>query len=881
MKLPVRIFLLGFALLSAGVGKGKMNAPDAPWCHTLAYGGGGYWSMRLPVIIRNDSGKPLSGMQLQLTVAEKNGTGDLIGIPVREIRVADENGVEYMFELQDENLKRKREGPLANGDVLTIPVEAGVDSSTVVFIYAGNARAWLPPDIRDFSDNPRWPERAVNEWLEISKDKQLKINDVNVTIHKVEKLSLRREQADSSWIAGLEWKYRIPVYVRNFTGKNIPVGVVTLKTRRIKNRLDKLLGFDVKSALALIDPGNPEEPLDLSGSLEDNMRVVLNIGPLSEKVLWLYVSTGPKPGKCSRFVELFGEIHDTPGLEALAGEPEARSEQNWPLAAWVVNPLVKIFQADLLPGEPDRVAEIYVSRNSRKSFQIALRSLKNMQVKVTIGTLKNESGEELPEPEIYQVGYVPVDFPVRYYRTPEIKEYVRYKPAHAGSDGWCDWWPDPLIPVKNGYFLQLAANKTQPLWFDISIPANVTPGMYSGQVTIESTMGSTSVPVRVKVWKLVLPDKRHIPAVYDLRKGPGKNPFGKDMPDEKEWSRYLAKFNVSPGMLAEPEFTYENGKVRMETKKFDEMAHFLFDELNNTMMYTPGFFFSVGWYSGAKPIFGLQPFSREYVKAWKEAYRLFIDHVAKKGWRKYFVLYLSDEPRIPLAYNAIARVADMAREVAPDVPIYVSAWEYVDEIAGHISAWGIGAQGQFPAWIIKERKAAGDVFIYTTDGQQSLDTPFPATERLMPWFCFKFGVRAFEFWGSTWWTFDPWKYGWHAFVKESGGEQVKNPVRYPNGDGYIVYPGSEAGVNGPVPSIRLMAIREGVDDYEIFHALEEYERKGDANAREILNDIRDLVIVPNRGGMWATSFMPDPDAVSKARVTAGEVLDRLVPEPRN
>jgi hypothetical protein len=108
MKLPVHILLLGFALLSADVGKGEISAPETPWCYTLAYGGGDYWSMRLPVMIRNHSGKPLSGMQLQLTVAEKDGTGDLIGIPVCEIRVADEKGVEYMFELQDENLQRKR-----------------------------------------------------------------------------------------------------------------------------------------------------------------------------------------------------------------------------------------------------------------------------------------------------------------------------------------------------------------------------------------------------------------------------------------------------------------------------------------------------------------------------------------------------------------------------------------------------------------------------------------------------------------------------------------------------------------------------------------------------------------------------------------------------
>ena len=146
----------------------------------------------------------------------------------------------------------------------------------------------------------------------------------------------------------------------------------------------------------------------------------------------------------------------------------------------------------------------------------------------------------------------------------------------------------------------------------------------------------------------------------------------------------------------------------------------------------------------------------------------------------------------------------------------------------------------------------------------------------MPWYCFKYGADAFEFWGSTWWTFNPWKYGWHAFVKEGGGEQVKHPVRYPNGDGYIAYPGEDIGVSGPVPSIRLIAIREGVDDYEIFNALNTYAEKGNEDAQEILDAVRSLVIVPNLGGMLSTSFMPDPDAVRATRIAAREILDRLM-----
>ena len=88
--------------------------------------------------------------------------------------------------------------------------------------------------------------------------------------------------------------------------------------------------------------------------------------------------------------------------------------------------------------------------------------------------------------------------------------------------------------------------------------------------------------------------------------------------------------------------------------------------------------------------------------------------------------------------------------------------------------------------------------------------------------------------------------------------------------------GFEIGVSGPVPSIRLIAIREGVDDFEVFNALQHYAEQGDRDALEILDIVRSLVIVPNRGGMLSTSFMPDPTAVCNARVAAGEILDRLL-----
>ncbi|PYV36875.1 MAG: hypothetical protein DMG06_29570, partial [Acidobacteria bacterium] len=41
-----------------------------------------------------------------------------------------------------------------------------------------------------------------------------------------------------------------------------------------------------------------------------------------------------------------------------------------------------------------------------------------------------------------------------------------------------------------------------------------------------------------------------------------------------------------------------------------------------------------------------------------------------------------------------------------------------------------------------------------------------------------------------------------------------------NGDGFLFYPGTEAGIQGPVTSIRLKVLREGLEDYAYFVLLD-------------------------------------------------------------
>ena len=127
---------------------------------------------------------------------------------------------------------------------------------------------------------------------------------------------------------------------------------------------------------------------------------------------------------------------------------------------------------------------------------------------------------------------------------------------------------------------------------------------------------------------------------------------------------------------------------------------------------------------------------------------------------------------------------------------------------------GVGQYGCFPVSEMERLQKAGKSMWFTCDGQQATDTPYLATERMLPYYCQRYGVKGFEFWGLSWWTYDPWKLGWHGFIRQSDDGKKYYWVRYPNGDGFLTYPGQPVDVDGPVSTIRLEEIREGLEDYE-------------------------------------------------------------------
>ncbi len=587
------------------------------------------------------------------------------------------------------------------------------------------------------------------------------------------------------------------------------------------------------------------------------------------------------------------------------------------LSVWPVNPVVKVFHEDLPPIQVGSML-ISAAKNEKEPLQIALRSNKDYSsIRVEVTNPVNSQGHKLDQVTVNLVGYVPIDYPSNYYEKKVPYWYLKVPTEPIGSDGWSGFWPDPLLPLKT---FDLKANTTQPVWIEVTVPEGTSAGDYKGQITVYK--GETIIkqlPWTVHVWNFTLPEINSFGALYDYRSvhrtpESEKELVSKDISGNDLRNMYLsfmAKHRISSGEINPvPKVKYSNGIVTIDFTEYDKAAAFYFDELKNPFAYLPtNLFYLFGWAFppsdkfGEKPYPGSYPYQGadrsklrpEYKKAYQLVLKTFWDHLKEKGWADKCILYLSDEPHEADNTNGksddiriqMKALCDMIHEVDPKIPVYVSTWWYRPEWEGYIDIWGLGfnGEGDYGHYVTAEdmqqiTRSGGRIW-YTTDGNFCTETPYLALERLLPWFGYKYGAEAYEFWGVNWLTYNPYKYGWHSYIFESQAPGEESWKRYPNGDGYIIYPGQPIGNEALIGSIRLKQVREGAEDYEYLSMLGNLIKKADpvnpalTAAREALQKALDIVKIPCSMGRYSTKILKTPGDVLRVREQVAESIEEL------
>lgn len=207
-------------------------------------------------------------------------------------------------------------------------------------------------------------------------------------------------------------------------------------------------------------------------------------------------------------------------------------------------------------------------------------------------------------------------------------------------------------------------------------------------------------------------------------------------------------------------------------------------------------------------------------------------------WLAKAYFYPLDEPTSKEMLDTLAVLCERLHTLAPGIPVCTPFFlnidydKNTDQIAfmtGRTTLWcpksymyvtsnvySAAQMEQYPSFPqrMEERLAAGDrVWWYVCwepgDPYNNLFVDQRGIQhRILFWQQYAHAVSGFLYWGANYWngTDDPW----------SDMATVKNLSPDVYGDGSLLYNGNAVGMDGACPSLRLEAIRDGIEDNALF-----------------------------------------------------------------
>lgn len=494
------------------------------------------------------------------------------------------------------------------------------------------------------------------------------------------------------------------------------------------------------------------------------------------------------------------------------------------LGVWAVDPLVKVFR-DARPDLGGGEASADAARGEHATFQIVVRADEPIkELRAQLGPLKLESDPKitLGGASVRFVGYVPVDKPMQL----PSKDQLRKPPAD---------FPDPLLERQS---IDVPAVAAQPIWITLAVPADARPGLYRGTARVSGKIagGERSATVNISLH------------VFNVTVGRARlwNTNWFDMnwrhmkiapkPDSSEYwallrryARRMAEYRqnvarISPLQLAEFGVA-PDGTLTIDFSRFDKWVEIFIEEGvigriegghlgGRSAGWTSPFVLNIREISDGKIVARRvapdSPEAKRFCAVFLPALR---DHLREKGWLKQYMQHIADEPigaNIP-SYRGMAR---LVRKHAPELRIVEAV--HVKDLTGAVDVWVPQLNYLHRDFsFYKDRRRAGDeVWFYTCIFPQGeyanrfIEQPLLKT-RLLHWINYRYGLTGYLHWGYNRWTEkDPFLHT----IRPHGG-----PPYLPAGDAWIVYPGSD----GPLASIRLEAMRDGIADHELLSMLAE------------------------------------------------------------
>lgn len=378
--------------------------------------------------------------------------------------------------------------------------------------------------------------------------------------------------------------------------------------------------------------------------------------------------------------------------------------------------------------------------------------------------------------------------------------------------------PDPLMePIKSE---TARPDENVIFWIEWSPPANSEPGVYRTEVTVLSDKKSiASIPLRLRRWAFNLPQISHyrsmvlISVSYIRQFYPG---ISEDQAYRLAWD-ILSQHRLSGFNLALwPTPNLKDGKMEIDWARFDRILAAA-KEYKATAL-TLGPMFGGGCGEGWKPrlkFLGFTPLADEGFNApYIEFNRQIAERLRQQGMFDKAYVYPYDEPE-PDYMDKIANLCDLIHQSDPKFKCLMTVDPNISKsLYGKVNAWIIPSSVLSPD-IIEERRAAGDeIWIYN---MTAAIEDAPLAHRLYMWKALRVDAIGGLLWNSCWWNkINPWEDPTAAPYPV--GRKSESLYRYQAGQASLFYP-DPAGKGPLIPALRLVLIRQGVEDFDILTEL--------------------------------------------------------------
>ncbi len=520
------------------------------------------------------------------------------------------------------------------------------------------------------------------------------------------------------------------------------------------------------------------------------------------------------------------------------------------IKVWVTHGTARVFPHDP-PGE-QREARIWAARNEYEPFQVIVRAEEEALERVILeaSPLESSSGAVIERkciaffrehyvyirrpsyrcktsPGLYPDALIPFVSPV------DGKDLKPWNPEGNRDGAKYDAVPCTIYPGFN-----------QPFWVDVFVPAGTPAGEYHGIVTIKARgHDPVRVPVLLTVWDFSLPEtptvRSHFGSFGRVLKWFDVKPGSEEARAiERRFCEMQAEHRITPPV---PSHLYP--QVREDGSIDATNTHAALKEFMTNLRVNA---FQMRFSAFPDPLGANREKSKKFLSS---TYR----YLKENGWADGAYVYILDEPNDAAAYDEVRKRAALAHEADPDIKVLCTEQTKTSnpdwgELHGAVNIW-------VPLWPLHDeqtasaRRAAGDVlWSYTAlcqgEGEPlwwQMDLPV-LNYRMALWTNYRYHMVGLLYWTTVFWESvkDPWL------------DQPSFRLAY-NGEGALLYPGNDAGFDGPAASIRLKTIREGMEDYEYF-ALLEHVAGREAVEKEVLHVTR---------SWW--DWERDPDALLAAR----------------